>query len=101
MPFSHATPSQGGLARTMPIATDYVPGPEGALIHDDDASSDRVAVVYDQGETPPEITVTNAGNCIQTVHANGVAVAVVARAEGPRLTADDVLLVERFSGKSR
>lgn len=98
MPQAHArmSVSGSGLARQMPIAAGSVPGPEGALLHDDDAEQDRVAVVYDHGETPPCITVTDAGSGVQTVLANGVAVAVVARAEGPKITADDVLLVERF-----
>ncbi|WP_298835449.1 hypothetical protein [uncultured Roseobacter sp.] len=98
MPQGHSriTGSRAGLARQMPIASRSLPGPECALFHDEDADQDRVAVVYDHGETPPSITVTDAGACVQTVHADGVAVAVIARAEGPRLTADEVLLVERF-----
>ncbi|WP_298912628.1 hypothetical protein [uncultured Roseobacter sp.] len=90
-----------GLARRMPVPLICSDGPEGALIPGDRAQEDKIAVVYDKGELPPTITITEVSGSVQTVHANGVAVAVVARAEGPRLTVDDILLVERMIGKKR
>ena len=60
-------------------------------IHD----CDQVAVVYDKGQTPPEITIREVSGSVHTVLANGIAVAVIARASGPALSPDDVLLVER------
>lgn len=90
-----------GLARSMPIPTAWEKGPEGALIQDDTADQDQVAVVYDKGETPPEITITDLSNTVQAVNANGVAVAIIACSAGPRLTVDDVLLVERFVARAR
>ena len=56
---------------------------------------DKVAVVYDKGDPPPHITVQEISGTVSSVHADGVAVAVVARATGPDLLAEDVLLVER------
>lgn len=88
--------SSAGLARHMPVSADVTSGPEGALIPDDGSLEDKIAVVYNLGDTPPEITITETAGSIQTVCANGVAVAIIARAEGPRLTVDDVLLVERY-----
>lgn len=85
-----------GLARHMPMARDWESGPQGALIPDETDKEDRIAVVYDRGDTPPEITVSMTSNNVQTVRANGVAVAVVACSDGPQLTKDDILLVERF-----
>lgn len=84
----------GGFARQLPLSTGS--GPEGALIADDTANDDRIVVLYDHGAPPPEITIFQTAGQIQTVMANGVAVAVVARSDGPRLTAQDVVLVERF-----
>ncbi|MBW4707995.1 hypothetical protein KX928_09365 [Roseobacter sp. YSTF-M11] len=80
----------------MPLPADWSTGPEGALIPDDGTAEDKIAVVYDKGEAPPTITITDVSGSVQTVHANGIAVAIVACADGPRLTVDDVLLVERF-----
>ena len=85
-----------GLARHMPVARNAGMGPEGALIPDAVEEEDRIAVVYDSRCAPPEITVTETAGRIQTVLADGVAVAIVACAGGPRLTAKDILLVERF-----
>lgn len=86
----------GPLAQRMPVASHPCSGPEGAIIPDVAEDEDKIAVVYDRGQTPPTITITDIAGGVQTVHANGVAVAVVACADGPRLTVDDVLLVERF-----
>lgn len=88
-------------ARHMPVARAGCSGPEGAILPDCAEDEDQIAVVYDKGETPPRITVTNAAAQVQTVHADGVAVAIVARAHGPGLTAEDVLLVERFVTSAR
>ena len=71
-------------------------GPDGALISGNPADTGRITIAYNHGEIPPEITICDAGSHAQTVMANGVAVAVVARADGPNLSAHDVLLVERF-----
>ncbi|MEP5732582.1 MAG: hypothetical protein ABJL67_24790 [Sulfitobacter sp.] len=69
--------------------------PQGALVPDNIKDCDQVAVVYNKGETPPEITINDVSGSVQTVLANGVAVAVIAKASGPALQVDDVLLVER------
>lgn len=74
---------------------DAIGGPQGALVPDENADCDHVAVVYNKGDTPPQITVTDLSGSVQQVNADGVAVAVVARSSGPQLCADDVLLVER------
>ena len=68
--------------------------PKGILVPDRRTQRDKVAVVYENGETPPEITVKAISGWVSSVHADGVAVAVVARAYGPDLSAEDVLLVE-------
>jgi hypothetical protein len=69
--------------------------PQGVLVPDNAFKHDQVAVVYNKGDTPPEITVKMISGDVQTVLANGVAVAVVARASGPTISPEDVLLVER------
>lgn len=85
------------LARHMPIAHANSRGPEGAIIPDAiEEIADKIAVVYDRGNAPPNITITNVSGHVQTVHADGIAIAVVASAAGPRLTEEDVVLVERF-----
>ena len=89
-----------GLARNMPVAKTWESGPEGALIQYEDDSEDKIAVVYDKGDNPPEITVSIQDNYVQTVRANGIAVAVIACVGGPQLTAADILLVERFVARS-
>lgn len=89
-----------GLARHMPMIRDWESGPQGALIPDETDQEDRIAVVYDRGDTPPEITISMTSNNVQTVRANGVAVAVVACCDGPQLTKDDILLVERFVSRN-
>ena len=68
--------------------------PKGILVPDRQTKRDKVAVVYENGETPPEITVQAISGSVSSVHADSVAVAVVARANGPDLSAEDVLLVE-------
>lgn len=72
-----------------------VPCPQGILVPDSHTNRDKVAVVYDKGNPPPEITVKEISGSVTSVLADGVAVAVVARATGPGLSAKDVLLVER------
>ncbi len=69
--------------------------PQGAFVPDTMHDCDQVAVVYNKGDNPPEITIREVSGSVHTVLANGVAVAVIARASGPALSADDVLLVER------
>lgn len=71
------------------------PTPMGILVPDRYTKRDKVAVVYDKGDPPPRITVQEISGTVSSVHADGVAVAVVARATGPDLLAEDVLLVER------
>ncbi|MBD3663485.1 hypothetical protein [Sulfitobacter aestuariivivens] len=66
-----------------------------ALVPDARHDSDQIAVVYDKGDTPPEITIRAVSGSVHTVMADGIAVAVVASASGPAPSADDVLLVER------
>jgi hypothetical protein len=74
---------------------DKHPAPQGVLVPDTDFKHDQVAVVYNKGDTPPKITVKTISGDVQTVLANGIAVAVVARAFGPTISPEDVLLVER------
>lgn len=69
--------------------------PIGASVPDAEAPYDHVAVIYPKGQTPPMITVETLSDTVQTVLADGVAVAVVARADGPTLIPSDVLLIER------
>ncbi|MGJ8625369.1 MAG: hypothetical protein ACSHXB_00305 [Sulfitobacter sp.] len=71
--------------------------PQGALVPDVLHDCDQIAVVYDKGQTPPEITIRQVSGYVHTVLADGIAVAVVARASGPAPSAADVLLVERSS----
>lgn len=80
----------------MPLPRDWDTGPECALIPDEATEEDKIAVIYESGAKPPKITVSATSDKVQTVHANGVAVAIVACNNGPILTADDILLVERF-----
>ena len=82
-------------ASLMPVAAPAEAGPQGALVLDTLHDCDQIAVVYDKGENPPEITIREVSGSVHTVLANGIAVAVVARATGPAPTVDDVLLVER------
>ncbi|MFG6567816.1 MULTISPECIES: hypothetical protein [unclassified Sulfitobacter] len=78
-----------------PAKAEDGPGPQGALVPDTLHDCDQIAVVYDKGQTPPRITIAQVSNSVHTVLADGVAVAVVARANGPAPSASDVLLVER------
>lgn len=87
-----------GLAKHMPVAQTCSNTPEGAIIPDERAAEDRIAVIYERGDVPPVITISDVSRSVQTVLANGIAVAVVACAKGPQLTPDDVLLVERVVG---
>ncbi|MEM6941397.1 MAG: hypothetical protein AAF943_07400 [Pseudomonadota bacterium] len=82
-----------GLA---PITLDNGQTPQGMLLAEPGEKRDRIAVVYDHAEKPPEITVQDISNTVRTVLANGVAVAIVACATGPALTPDDVLLVAQY-----
>ncbi|MCX7566184.1 hypothetical protein OS189_07505 [Sulfitobacter sp. F26169L] len=79
----------------MPRRAEYDKGPTGALVPDGDGDTDHIAVVYDKGEAPPEITINHVSGTVHTVLANGIAVAVVARASGKAPSASDILLVER------
>jgi hypothetical protein len=69
--------------------------PQGSLVHDSRHNCDQIAVVYNKGQTPPRITVTQVSGSVHTVLADGVAVAVVASVSRPTLNPDDVLLIER------
>ena len=70
--------------------------PQGALMRDTLHNCDQVAVVYDKGQTPPEITIARVSGMVHTVLADGIAVAVIASSSGQVPTANDVLLVERL-----
>ena len=79
-----------------PVNSAENPHPEGALVPDMEEDCDRVAVIFDKGQNPPEITIKQISGSVHTVLADGIAVAVVARASGPAPSAEDVLLVERY-----
>lgn len=79
----------------VPLKAECEKGPTGALIPDAYGDEDHIAVVYDKGETPPEITIRQVSGSVHTVLANGIAVAVVARATGKAPIPSEVLLVER------
>ena len=79
----------------MPVAAPSEKGPQGALIPDGEEDLDHIAVVYDKGEEPPEITIAAVSGMVHAVLANGIAIAVVARSTGRAPTPADVLLVER------
>ncbi len=79
----------------MPLTAQYEKGPQGALIPDTDEAIDHIAVVYDEGETPPEITIKQVSGTVHTVLADGIAVAVIAKASGKMPSVSDVVLVER------
>lgn len=82
-------------AGLMPNAQASQAAPQGAFVPDIMHDCDQVAVVYNKGETPPEITIRQVSGSVHTVLADGVAVAVIARAAGPAVSPEDVLLVER------
>ncbi len=71
-------------------------GLQGALVPDSQHEYDHIAVVYDKGDTPPEITIKQISGMVHQVLADGIAVAIIAQAEGRAPTAADVLLVERY-----
>ncbi|WP_370401714.1 hypothetical protein [Sulfitobacter sp. JB4-11] len=79
-----------------PMNDSRAPYPQGLLVPDTTEKCDRVAVVFDKGQAPPEITIKEISGSVHTVLADGIAVAVVARAAGPAPSAEDVLLVERY-----
>ena len=79
----------------MPFSEQENAGPQGAIVPDHNPNWDHIAVVYDQGNTPPQITVQAVSGSVHTVFADGQPVAVVARTDGPAPVAEDVLLVER------
>lgn len=79
----------------MPVQAKCERGLQGALVPDRTEDMDHIAVVYDKGDTPPQITIKQVSGSVHTVLANGVAVAVVARAYGNAPSPADVLLVER------
>ena len=78
-----------------PMNDATAPCPQGLLVPDATQKCDHVAVVVDKGQNPPEITIKQVSGTVHTVLADGVAVAVVARATGPAPSVEDVLLVER------
>jgi hypothetical protein len=79
----------------MPLTAKCEKGLMGALVPNADGDTDHIAVVYDKGEMPPEITIKQVSGSVHTVLANGIAVAVVGRATGKAPSASDILLVER------
>lgn len=79
----------------MPLKADGERGPKGALVPDGTGEIDHIAVVYDEGDTPPKITIKEVSGTVHTVLADGIAVAVVARSTGRAPDASEVLLVER------
>lgn len=82
-------------ANMMPVAAATEPCPQGVLVPNTQENHDQIAVVYDKGNPPPKITIKEISGTVHTVLADGVAVAVVARATGPAPRVDEVLLVER------
>jgi hypothetical protein len=99
-PMRHSTPFSPAEGRFdtsfLPMHADPMTGPEGAFVSDVTEEDDRVVVIYPHGNQPPKITVHNTPHGVHTVLANGVAVAVVARSNGPELDASEVVLVERY-----
>lgn len=94
---SGPTPNDWMQAKSlMPATESHQAGLQGALVPDRLKDCDHIAVVYNKGDTPPEITIQQVSGSVHTVCADGIAVAVVARATGPAPKVDDVLLVERF-----
>ncbi|MEM1073832.1 MAG: hypothetical protein AAF665_15190 [Pseudomonadota bacterium] len=83
--------------RHLPMRTGQGSGLEGAVFADDAESENRIAVIYDHGNQPPEITIQGAAGEVQTVWADGIAIAVFACSSGPGLSEQDVVLVERYT----
>jgi len=79
----------------MPAQAKDETGITGALVPDSQGETDHIAVVYDKGEVPPEITIKQISGSVHSVLADGIAVAVIARASGTAPSPEDVLLVER------
>ena len=79
----------------MPVQAQCERGLQGALAPDSRGETDHIAVVYDKGNTPPEITIKQVSGSAHQVLADGIAVAIVARASGDAPNPSDVLLVER------
>lgn len=95
-----AQPHESGLCwdqvtGLMPFPDRAQRSPQGILVPNSRTKRDAVAVVYNKGAPPPEITVKAISGSVTSVLADGVAVAVVAHAKGPDLTPEDVLLVEQ------
>lgn len=70
-------------------------GLQGALVPDSEHEYDHIAVVYDKGDSPPEITIRRISVTVHQVLADGIAVAIIAQTGGHVPTPADVLLVER------
>jgi hypothetical protein len=81
----------------MPAQAKCERGLRGALVPDRNEDIDHIAVVYDKGEAPPHITIKQVSGTVHQVLADGIAVAIIARASGKAPAASDVLLVERRS----
>lgn len=92
---SPARPQWQRAASLLPPNAPQDPGLQGALVPDDLRDNDRIAVVYDRGRAPPRITIRAVSGTVHAVLADGIAIAVVAKAQGPAPCEDDVLLVER------
>ncbi|MEP1614331.1 MAG: hypothetical protein ABJL72_20725 [Roseobacter sp.] len=88
--------SDKGAYNAVPHGYSPTSAREGAMIAENTYEQGKIAVVYNRGETPPEITITRGKGLVQTVHANGVAIAIVAQARGDGISTNDVVLVERF-----
>ena len=71
--------------------------PEGAVIATKQAQCGQIAVYYNHADRPPEITISRTAWPVQTVLADGVAVAVVAGAKEPVLHKEDVMLIARYT----
>ena len=84
-----------GAGTWTPFPEAHLPSPQGMLLDDGPSGAENVAVVYDRGQIPPQITVKEVSSHVHQVLADGIAVAVIARATGPAPSADDVMLVER------
>lgn len=91
------TPSyEWRMARGLLSANDpHQTGLQGALVPDSRHAYDHIAVVYDKGDRPPEITIRRISGTVHQVLADGIAVAVIAQAGGRAPNPADVLLVER------
>ena len=84
--------------RHLPFNLTPPSGPEGAVIETSHGTTQsRIAVYYDHAAKPPVITISRATWPVQTVLADGVAVAVVAGAHEPELQAEDVILIARYT----